>query len=715
MRSMYLALSLGSAMLFAAGSSARADTQMWQELGRTVPGFESAGSGHFAVADFDGDGADDFALSAASGTALIEIIGKEGGAFQVKQIILLEDEDIVRLLMLTRDDSPRLFTVAVDGAVREYGGWPLQQMRRIDLGIELGPSYLSSAAIGDVDGDGDDELVVISDNWSGHLLNVYDLTTGILEWSSPDFVGRNILLRQMDADPALEIVVGGTPGYILDGATHAVDWSYKDGFGVYLAAGRFQPTGGAQFLAASPWLRFTAFQGEPYSPLWDVPVSYDISALAAADLDGDGMDEILQGDGQWGEIKVYDARTREIRLSIPNRGWGVSAIAAADFDRSGNQIIAFSPYQAMDSESWIRFVDPRDGSTLWNIPSDQTGPYAPITVGITGGNGRSVLLYGAQGANRTRLSASEIDALTGAPLWTSTPDGNDDSYAFTPSAVRIAHRANGEHRIVFAGTGFFEGRLLALEGSSHGLAWWVGSYNGGPMSDQSVTDLAAIDLDADGNDEIVVCTNGSSGNQSGNRLFIFSSDDGSELWRSVTMGNSFEPCKGVLAGRFDASPGKLVAAVLPTSIRAFDATTHLLAWTLPVTADGATLLNGGQGDREIAVFAGPRLSFYDGATRTLLRQFDMPAPVDAVREFATEDRLLVVAAGGRLHLVDSSDGVIAASSGFLGSGLGAGNQLAVQDLGGGTWLVGAGSRAGVFRYLVRLTDGIFTDGFDPEP
>ena len=55
---------------------------------------------------------------------------------------------------------------------------------------------------------------------------------------------------------------------------------------------------------------------------------------------------------------------------------------------------------------------------------------------------------------------------------------------------------------------------------------------------------------------------------------------------------------------------------------------------------------------------------------------------------------------------------VLASSAFLGNGLGAGNQLALKDVGGGEFLIGAGSQVGVFRYVATLTDAIFADGFD---
>lgn len=687
------------------------------EIGRSVPGFESAGSGRFAVADFDGDGAEDIVLPATNGTALFQVIGQKSGTIQVKQTVLLEDEAFVRVMRHDADGAPHLLTLATNGTLREFSGWPLKQIRQLDLGVEIGPSYGSSAAIGDIDADGDDELVVTSDGWvlQQQMLKAYDLETGQLEWSSPNQYGRDLILQQLDGDAALEIVVAGTPGYIIDGATKANDWSYQDGFGVQLAGGHFQQ-GSRQFVAARDSNLFTVFQSGPYSPLWDAYTFWDIHALATADLDGDGLDEIILG-GQSPEIDVYDVRTQQVRLFIANEGSGLNAIASADIVGDGIPMVAFSPRQTWRDEGWFHLVDANSGATLWKIGSAEPGPYTPVALGDTDRDGAIEFLYGAQGNSYTQSIVSQVDVMTGSLEWVSPPSdgGTDPTYDMIPQSLQVARRAGGAPKIIVAGNQSY-GKILAIDGISHDVSWQSGINDGDPIQHKKLADIAIFDIDADGNDEVIACTIAAYPNtMSGVRLFVLSSADGSVLWQSVAMGVSYESCKGVMAGVFDDSSRPLLAAVLPTSIRAFDAQTHLLAWTLPVAAEGATLLESGPSGREFAVFSETQLSIYDGATRTLLRQFDLGAPISAVREITGDAKRLLVAAGGRLRLIDGISGSPLASSDFLGNELGGGNQLAAKDLGGGTWLIGAGSRAGVFRYLVQLTDAIFASGFEVSP
>ena len=166
-------------------------------------------------------------------------------------------------------------------------------------------------------------------------------------------------------------------------------------------------------------------------------------------------------------------------------------------------------------------------------------------------------------------------------------------------------------------------------------------------------------------------------------------------------------CRNVMAGDFGGGT-RLVVAVLEQALRAYDANTHLLAWSLPVDADGASLLDGVSG-REFAVFKGAQLTFYNAATRAVLRQFDLGQPIQAVQQL-DNIHTLAVSAGGRLLIVDGADGQVKASSDFLGSDLAAHNQLATKAT-NGQWFVGAVSSAGAFRFRIAI-DQLFANGFD---
>jgi hypothetical protein len=715
---MHLLVRLGTAFgfTFAFSTPLAAQATTFEELGRSIPGFSEAGAGGFAVADFDDDSQPDLAIPETNGgSALVEVLGETGSGLGAKQFVLLPDTSLVRVLVSHSNGAPRLYTIADDGTVRELGGWPLAELRNfhIDGGATLG------AAIGDIDADGNEELVVTAPTSSsgGAFVAAYDLASGTQRWTLPGIGGTDVLLEQLDADAAPEIVIAGVPGVILDGATQTTDWSYEDGFGSYLAGGHFETTGGAQFVAARDWDFFTVFQSAPYSPVWDTSV-FDIDAIATADIDGDGFDEIVEGDGQWGSINVYDGQSHDIRLSIPHSAWGVSALAIGGFGAGGADSIAFASRQAvLDGEELMRVVDASNGANEWEIDATMPGPYSPVALGDVDGNGSSEFLYASEGNGYSQGVIEQVDAVSGTSEWESPiENGNaNDPYYMSPVALSVLPGIGGAAgRIIVAGTSLYSGRILGVDGASHDVLYQIGTYAAGPMNDRYLADMVTTDLDDDGTPDIAVCTYAADTGTSGVRLFVFSSADGSLTWESIAMGSGFDVCNGVMAGHFDDGASQLIVAVLPTSLRAFDAQTHLLAWTLPVAADGATLLAHGVDGREIVVFSGSTLTFFDAATRTELRQVDVGAEVRAVRE-PRDIRTLIVAAGGKLLLVDGISGNVAASTEFLGNGLGAANQLAIEEASAGSYLIGVGSDVGAFRYRIALSDAIFMNGFDAAP
>lgn len=677
-----------------------------QEFGRTIPGLMYPGFGGFAVADFDGDGKEDVLVPASNGSAMFVVIGRTGTDIGVKQSVLFPDGYFSRVLVREFGGKPHVFSLNQYGLLREFAGWPLAQVRELDIGT----TGFLSMAIGDIDADERLELVVAGGGEEG-FVRAYDLEHGTLRWSMPHVHVANVLLQQLDADPALEIVLDGDSFQVIDGATKAVDWSY-DGFYISygLAAGKFQQGESAQFVVAFSSLLY-AFRSQPFSPIWNA-MTDGVNALEAADLDRDGIDEIIQGGQQWGTINVYSVGNAEPRLRIPHASSGAGAVAGVDLNGGGDLAIAFSPANTFSSEGEIfQLVEGVTGALIWKWNNAEPGPYSRVLLADLQGDGSHKLVYASQGKLGIDGVISQIDAATGEREWRSPPENPHSLgvYSFWPTSVQLVRRKN-QPPIVVVGGSHSGGYLVAIDGRSHEVLWHVADEE--PLKDLEVKQVQAFDLDADGNDEIVTCVRYNFGNYA--RLVIFSGRNGTLQWESsdLMVGVGAESCHDLAVGTFDSGHNPFIVAVLPDSIVAFDALNHSRVWTLPFTADGLTLLEQGERRQEFVTFTGSTLRFYDATTRALLRQFDLDAPILAVRQLAQNIRHLVVAAGGHLLIVDGVSGEVLASSEFLGMGLGNGNQLAMDDIGGGTWLIAVGSEAGVFRLFARVTDVMFRNGFD---
>jgi hypothetical protein len=435
--------------------------------------------------------------------------------------------------------------------------------------------------------------------------------------------------------------------------------------------------------------------------VWDLK-SFRSSAMDVADLDGDGIDDIIGAAGPWRTISVLDGRTRTIRLSIPYEGFSEVSLTTWDHDGNGEEDIAFGPsgYGAQGTPlSYLADAD--DGTFLWRLAGDQAPPYQRLAAGRHPGGFSIVYPFGD---SLQSGGWAQVHGGYGTPEWRTPPDEYfEGPFAMEPQDTAYA---NGGTLLVLAGDNWSAGaRFVGVDAHSHALRWMLDGKSNPLLLNRSVEDVAV--LEAGGASTLAACLN----SYEGKRLALVDAATGTLSWTSIVMGQEWYTC-GVMAGRFTDGGNPLVVAVLDTSLRAFDTVTQLLAWTLPGAIDGASLIERGVADREFVVFEDSQLRFHDAATRALLRTFDLGLPISAVRQVRGDLHGLVVTAGGHLLVVDGTNGSILFASRYLGFELGKGNRIATADLGSGYTLIGVGSHGGVFRHRLYTGDGIFTDGFE---
>jgi len=173
----------------------------------------------------------------------------------------------------------------------------------------------------------------------------------------------DLVLAQLDADPELEIVLGGNsaPGLVLDGMTGSTDWSYPDAFGTLLATGPMGPNKEMEFVGALN--QITVFSGAPYSPLWDYVqgLYFTPTMLAVGDINGDGRAEILFSASNGG-TEVIDTLTH-LATPLGNANLSGSQLTFVDLDGNGQREILYS-----DGVN-LGILDAGTGLTLWQTMS----------------------------------------------------------------------------------------------------------------------------------------------------------------------------------------------------------------------------------------------------------------------------------------------------------------------------------------------------------
>jgi hypothetical protein len=194
----------------------------------------------------------------------------------------------------------------------------------------------------------------------------------------------DIVVGQMDNDPALEIAL--TNGSVIDASTHAVQWHRPDGFGAHLAVANLDKDGRQELIAAEQWYIVRTFDVEKRLPKSSIPAELDIGAIAVTDIDGDGVQDLLVGDGQWGSIHVYDPRTGVEKWAITNPEHGVTNIAVADVDGDGTVDLLWGAGATSTGSDRLYVADWQVRTIKWQNPQ-LDGPFVGPEIGDLDGDG----------------------------------------------------------------------------------------------------------------------------------------------------------------------------------------------------------------------------------------------------------------------------------------------------------------------------------------
>ncbi len=586
------------------------------------------------VADFDGDGIDEiFTITNPSGsqTSVLTAFKQTSAGLRVSQYFTLSPVFFrgPRLYIRETPQGPHLIMVAGDAdlstgrtSVRVFAGWPLSLVESREL-----PASHQASAIGDLDGDGSDDIVILGPVET----RAFRISDGAPLWTLPQFFW-DVALANLDADPALEVVLAGHtgPGAVHDGVTAEREWLHPEGFGRRLAVGNVGPGGSLAFVGARDFDRFTVFRPAPWGLLWEFSVS-NTDAIAVDNVDGVDADEILQGDGQFGFVKIIDSQTRAIRQSISNPGHGVAALKSIRTRPENPLDIIFAPKSYFLSAPIVLQVsDAVSGETLASVSADPGGISATLQADIDA-DGRVEMVV--SNGSRTQGTLRIYDRDSGAEEWRSPqePMNEDQPFYIRPDLVlQVQADADAPLELVVVGRTINNSKVLVLDGATRAVQLHLGSNPTDPLLPfRTVVDAELLDFDGDGFRDLAVLSQPSSISDLGARLHVYSLRTGATLWESPRLGVGLTQAVGL-----HMQPGTgqfLLVAALPDGLHAFGVQSRQLEWTHPIgVAETAYVADAPGGPEIVVVDANGGVAYLDAGTRNLRRRHSLSGPALSV-------------------------------------------------------------------------------------
>jgi len=627
--------------------------------------------------DLDGDGAAEIVATALGYDPFWYVLSHRGGQYVHVFASTPYADDIDSLVVgnADADASPEIL-VGSGHRVFIYDG----VTRALQTTIVTTAAAVRGLQVADLDGDGTFEVAFCDDN----NLYVYDVASGGLEYLGIGRGGWDLAVGNVDNDAALEIVVGNgsDPGYVVDGQSHALEWTNPWGFGYLVRLGDVDGDGRQEAVASLWGGDIQIFDVELQSLAGSIPVALAVDALRVADVEGDGSLEIVYGDDQWGEVHVYNGQTLMEKWSVPNPDSGVTNIAVGDTDGDGTGELLFAAGYYSSGPDHLYVVDTAAHSVEWTS-TDFAGPFRALSWGDIDADGHVEFLSGSFESDSGYGDGLFFvhDALTQELEYQSGPT-TDENWTGLWRIRNANVDADPQQEIFVTTSEFYSGIIICYDGITHAEQWRAQIPSG-----QSFTSMAVADVDNDGQLEIaagVETLSSTSGS-----VYVFNAASGALEWHSPSLVPPFADLSLMRIADVDGDGHlEIVVGNYESAIFVIDGVTHTIQ---NLGNHGVTALDtpdrDGDGVAEVVIGTETgAIQVLDAFSGTVIQtvgnyieRIDGLAVRDVTGSPAAD---YAFALNGEVFVYDGATNAVAWSSGVLGYSAGAEDSLLIGDVDG---------------------------------
>lgn len=524
------------------------------------------GIGHtgFYAADLNQDGSNSLVFSSGAGfgsNTAISILEKSMDSYEIVDQFTLPDTSAVLSLVGFFDDTSDnhlLFVASSNGKVYTYN---LTAKRWLEDSLSFSANKL---IIADVNASNGEELIAIGSS-STKVYNISDTTA----LSTYEFGDYNAIVGHFMSSNSVDIALGSGRVYTLNDSEAELIWDYSatGSFGLYLGKVDSDGDGIDELIGAKSWYSLESFDVSEQALLWSHRSGLDIDAMYLFDVNNDGIDEILYGDGQWGGVHALSAKTGERLWEVNNPNHGVTQIVVADIDNDAElELIWGNGYSSTGSDH-LMIHDLSSLEREW-ISSDISGPFHGHTYADVDNDGETEIVAVSFESNsgyddgviyifdaKTKaLEWQSAENLFGGHAWTGVHD------------LTVADVDNdGKNEIIVATDRLYDGIVYIIDGEKGTVEYSKTLDSGSP-----IYSVATADIDSDGEVEIIAAGGKEHTGSPGKYIYILNGKDGELEKKSPILSSGWDDIKHIEV--FDQTQDGLldVVAVSNGAIKVYD-------------------------------------------------------------------------------------------------------------------------------------------------
>lgn len=512
------------------------------------------------------------------------------------------------------DNIYEIFLGFDDGHIEVYDGESMELIYVFETTMS-GP--VNRIIANDVDNDGKFEIAACSDVKT----SVFDASTYHLK-TEFSFGGDDMECGNVDTDNGYELVYSTGNVVQINGEQYTTKWDFtSDGSEGFIELTDTDSDGMKEIVFARYWYNIVVYDADIQSPKYEIESDLDIDALTVYDVNGDGINEILYGDGQWGSIYCHKAQNGLLLWSINNPEHGTTNIAVADADMDGELEVLWGSGCSSTGSDYLFVHEVISQNFEWkSVHID--GPFYAVEVADVNDDGNQEIItlsYESESGYDSGI-LSIFDAVTHDLIWQS--DGNFLYGCWTGMFdIEIEDvDKDGQTEIIVAAGQTYTGKIWVIDGSTYEIE--SEHYFGQEDIDEFYSfDIG--DVDNDGSLEYVA------GND--NHVYVINTDNYTVEWQSVSLG--YGKPSAIYIENVDSNPNMDIV-ICKNKIYIIDGITHQ-QWesyeTIFTNVDIYDLNNDGQKDIIASTSAGEIIKI-DGETHDyeyLLTDF--PTPIDGIK------------------------------------------------------------------------------------